>query len=208
MAIDLKNIDRVVRLAKESYEEVMQSSYVASYLRIDGVETRGQLVDKERMTNTKEEYTKTMTCMDDVPIKRGSLVEVKESPDDADYSLKGIVMTIPNKILVDYYYTTLMFNNTVICERTRPMIAPNGDTIGTEVISQEEIPCFIQRISARQRQVDSGIDRESVNELITLKNMDIKVDDILRVGKERYRVIDIAELDQDILTCYMTYYRI
>ena len=38
--------------------------------------------------------------------------------------------------------------------------------------------------------------------------MDIKVDDILRVGKERYRVIDIAELDQDILTCYMTYYRI
>lgn len=206
MAIDVSVIDEVVALAAENYADVMESPYVGTSIRIDGYETKGQVQDKERMTNTKEENTKTMTCMLNVEVHRGSLVEIKTHT-DGEYDVKGIVMTIPNKTAVDYYFTALIFNNEVIRERSKPQYDDYGDIIGYQNVSSDSIPCFLQRISASQRKFDAGIERESVNELITLKSEDIKIDDILKVRTNRYKVIDIEELDQDILVCYMTYFR-
>ena len=37
--------------------------------------------------------------------------------------------------------------------------------------------------------------------------MDIKVNDILHIGSERYKVTDFRELDKDIFQGYITYYR-
>lgn len=206
MSIDTGIIDEVVELALENYKDVMASPYVGTDIKIDGVLTKGQVQDQERMTNTKEESTKVMTCLLDVDVKRGSYVEIKRES-DGDFDLKGIVMTIPNKTSVDYYFTTLLFNNEVIRSRKVPLYNDDGDLIGYDDVSKEPIHCFVQRISASQRKFDAGIERESVNELIALKTADIQVNDLLDIGLSRYKVIDIEELEQDILKCYMTFFR-
>ena len=55
--------------------------------------------------------------------------------------------------------------------------------------------------------LDSGIERDSVNELTTLKKWDIKVDDVLQIGEQKYKVNDFNEIDKDVCICYMTFYR-
>ena len=105
----LKVIDKVIDQARVRYKELMESEYISVGLRIDGITTRGQTQDNERITNIKEENTKQMTCMLEVPVKRGSFVEMQNDPNDTEYSKKGIVVSIPIKTPVDYLFSTLLF---------------------------------------------------------------------------------------------------
>ena len=126
---------------------------------------------------------------------------------DDDYSLKGIVTTIPSQTPVDYYFYTLFFNTVVNRVRNEKIFDEDGNIVDNNPVIIDNIDCFVQRVGMRERSVDAGIDRNSVNQLITIKKWDIKVDDILTVGSDRYIVTDIEELDSDMLNVYMTYYR-
>jgi hypothetical protein len=203
-----KVIDSVVRQARTQYEQLLQSNYVSSEMRIDGQVTRGQLEENKHKTNEKEEYTRTCTCMLDVTINRGSSIEIKKDENDDDFSLKGIVLTIPNRTPVDYYFTSLLYNTEVKRYRQQLVYSEDGYIIGDNPLIEDSIPCFVQRIGMRERQVNVGIDRNSVNEIITLKKWDIQKDDILHIGSDKYIVTDIKELDKDIFYGYMTYYRV
>ena len=112
-----KNIDKVIQRAREKYSEVMASEHIGVDIKIDGVLTKGQVEDNQRRTSLKEQQTKTMTCMLDVPVKRGSLIEMKINSSDTGYSLKGLVASIPTRTPVDWYFYALMFNTVV--ERRR-----------------------------------------------------------------------------------------
>lgn len=202
-----KNIDKVVTKAREKYTEIMQSPHIGIDIRIDGMLTKGQMEDNQNRATLKEQQTKTMTCMLDVPVKRGSLVEMKNGDNDEGYSLKGIVASYPTKTPVDWFFYTLMFNTVVTRSRYKTIYAPNGDILEEQEIIREEIPAFVQRIGMRERQVDMGIDRDSVNEIITTNNWDIQKNDILYIGTDRYKITDIEELDKEIFGAYMTYYR-
>lgn len=200
-------INKVVEQAKAQYYELMQSDYVSRRMRIDGVETRGQVEEHTRKTTTKEEYTRTATCMDDVQVKRGSYIEISSDENDVEYSLKGIVSSIPNRTPVDYYFTALLFNTTAQRHRRQLVYSEDGYVIGNNPLITDDILCFVQRVGMRERQVDVGIDSDSVNEIITTKNWDIQKGDILYVGSEKYKITDVKELDDEIFWGYMTYYR-
>lgn len=203
----IKVIDNVVLQAQERYKDYIKSKYIAVNLKIDGKKTRGQCKDNTDSRTVKEENTKMMTCMLDCPIHRGSLVEMQANREDKDYSLTGIVTSVPNQTPVDYYYQTLFFNTKVDRYRRETIYNDDGDVISDKPIVIKDIPCFVERIGMRERQIDAGIDRNSVNELITTKDVDLTIDDVLFIGKDHYIITDIEELDKDILTVYMTYYR-
>lgn len=203
----IKVIDKVIEQARVRYGELMESEYISVGLKIDGVKTRGQSQDNDRITNTKEENTKQMTCMLDVPIKRGSYVEMQNDLTDTEYSKKGVVLSIPIKTPVDYLFSTLLFNTNVELRRNQTLYNDDGDIIDNSPIITKDIGCFVQRISMRERQIDAGIDRNSVNQIITIKKWDIQKDDILFIGNDRYKITDLEELDNDMISGYMTYYR-
>lgn len=200
------SIDKVVLNAREKYEELMQSQYVSVEMRIDGVETRGQLEENVRKDTTKEQYTRTCTCMLDVNVKRGSTIEIKPVG-ETEYTQQGIVLTIPSRTPVDYCYTALLFNTKVKRYRKQLLYSPEGYVIGDKPLIEDEIPSFVQRIGMRERQINAGIDSNSVNEIITSKKWDIKLDDILYIGDDSYIVTDIRELDEELFYGTMTYYR-
>lgn len=202
----VSTINKVVSQAQERYSEYIESDFIATDIKIDGVPTRGQVKDKSSAWTLKEENTKMMTCELDINVQRGSYVEMKNRGDD-DYSLKGIVTTIPSQTPVDYYFYTLFFNTVVNRVRNEKIFDEDGNIVDNNPVIIDNIDCFVQRVGMRERSVDAGIDRNSVNQLITIKKWDIKVDDILTVGSDRYIVTDIEELDSDILNVYMTYYR-
>ena len=202
----VSTINKVVSQAQERYSEYIESDFIATDIKIDGVPTRGQVKDKSSAWTLKEENTKMMTCELDINVQRGSYVEMKNRGDD-DYSLKGIVTTIPSQTPVDYYFYTLFFNTVVNRVRNEKIFDEDGNIVDNNPVIIDNIDCFVQRVGMRERSVDAGIDRNSVNQLITIKKWDIKVDDILTVGSDRYIVTDIEELDTDMLNVYMTYYR-
>lgn len=199
-------IDNVVAQAKQQYEELMQSDYVSTSMKIDGKETRGQLEESARKANTKEEYTRTATCMLDVDVKRGSHIEIKPIGGQ-DYSLQGVVLTIPSRTPVDYYFTVLLYNTVARRYRKQPIYSPEGYIIGDNPLVEDEIPCFVQRIGMRERQINAGIDSASVNEIYTTKDWDIQLNDILYIGSDTYIITDIKELDKELFYGTMTYYR-
>lgn len=203
----IKVIDNVVLQAQDRYKDYIRSKYIAVNLKIDGRKTRGQCKDNTNSRTVKEENTKMMTCMLDCPIHRGSLVEMQENRNDKGYSMIGIVTSVPNQTPVDYYYQTLFFNTKVDRYRRETIYDDDGDVVSDKPIIVRDIPCFVERIGMRERQIDAGIDRNSVNELITTKDVDLDIDDVLFIGKDHYIITDIEELDKDILTAYMTYYR-
>ena len=202
----VSTINKVVSQAQERYSEYIESDFIATDIKIDGVPTRGQVKDKSSAWTLKEENTKMMTCELDINVQRGSYVEMKNRGDD-DYSLKGIVTTIPSQTPVDYYFYTLFFNTVVNRVRNEKIFDEDGNIVDNNPVIIDNIDCFVQRVGMRERSVDAGIDRNSVNQLITIKKWDIKIDDILTVGSDRYIVTDIEELDSDMLNVYMTYYR-
>ena len=202
----VSTINKVVSQAQERYSEYIESDFIATDIKIDGVPTRGQVKDKSSAWTLKEENTKMMTCELDINVQRGSYVEMKNRGDD-DYSLKGIVITIPSQTPVDYYFYTLFFNTVVNRVRNEKIFDEDGNIVDNNPVIIDNIDCFVQRVGMRERSVDAGIDRNSVNQLITIKKWDIKVDDILTVGSDRYIVTDIEELNSDMLNVYMTYYR-
>ena len=204
---NLNVINKVIGQARVRYAELMQSEYISVGLKIDGIITRGQTQDNERMTNTKEENTKQMTCMLDVPVKRGSYVEIKDIESDTEYSKKGIVISVPIKTPVDYLFSTLLFNTSVELRRDQILYSDDGDIVDNAPYIIENIDCFVQRVGMRERQIDAGIDRNSVNQIITVKKWDIRKDDILYIGPDRYKITDLEELDNDMISGYMTYYR-
>lgn len=203
----IKVIDNVVLQAQERYKDYIKSKYIAVNLKIDGKKTRGQCKDNTNSRTIKEENTKMMTCMLDCPVHRGSLVEMQANRDDKGYSMIGIVTSVPNQTPVDYYYQTLFFNTRVDRYRRETVYDDDGDVVSDKPIVVKDIPCFVERIGMRERQIDAGIDRNSVNELITTKDVDLDIDDVLFIGNDHYIITDIEELDRDILTAYMTYYR-
>lgn len=201
----VKSIDRVITSARDKYDEIMTSDYVAKDIRIDGTNTRGQIEENKRKTNTKEEYTRTVTCKLDAKVKRGSLIEIKR--DDEDIYDAGVVTTPPMKTPVDYYFQCLLFNTTAIRTRKQFVYSEDGYVIGDSSDIRDEIPLFVQRVGMRERQVDVGIDRNAVNEFITVRKWDIQKNDILQIGSDRYKITDIKELDKELFWGYMTYYR-
>jgi len=203
----VNTIDKVVEQARSRYLEYIQSDYIAVDIRVDGKLTRGQCKDKSNSYTIKEENTKMMTCELTIPVHRGSYIEMQNGKDDDTFSLTGIVMTVPNETPVDYYFSTLFFNTIVERRRKQELYDEDGNVVGDSPIVVDNIDCFVQRVGMRERQVDAGIDRNSVNQLITVKKWDIKIDDLLYVGSDRYIVTDIEELDKDVLSVYMTYYR-
>ena len=207
MASKAQTIDKVVEQARRQYELLMDSQYVSNRMRIDGQETRGQIEDNQRMVTTEEKNTKTVTCMLDATCKRGSFVEIQKSPEDTEYSLKGIVMTEPNRTPVDYYFSVLLFNASATRQRQQIEYDDNGYIISDNPTVVDDILCFVNRVGMRERQMDAGIDRDSVNEVITTTKYDIQIDDLLLIGHDKYKVTDIKELDKDIFHGYITYYR-
>lgn len=201
------NINKVIEKSRVKYNEVLQSKYVGMSIKVDGVETKGQLEENTRRTNIKEENTYTITASLETPVHKGSLVEVRRDYENPDDVLKGLVISRPNKTPVDWYFYVLAFNVNVKRVRSKPIYARNGDRIGDEPDIIDEIPCFVQRVGQRERMVDAGIDSDSVNSITTTNDWDIKKDDILYIGNDKYKVTDINELETDMFSGYMTYYR-
>lgn len=201
------NINKVIEKSRVKYNEVLQSPYVGMSIKVDGYETKGQLEENTRRTNVKEENTYTVTASLETPVHKGSLVEIQRDYENPDDILRGLVISRPNKTPVDWYFYVLAFNVNAKRVRSKPIYARNGDKIGDEPDIVDEIPCFVQRVGQRERMVDAGIDSDSVNSITTTNNWDIKKDDILYIGSDKYKVTDINELETDIFTGYMTYYR-
>ena len=202
-----KTIDNVVKQARSKYEELMESEHISVGIRIDGVETRGQAKDNESIYSTQDKNSKLMTCMLAVDVKRGSYVEMQENTNDTEYSDKGIVTSIPNRTPVDFYFTVLFFNTVVQRNRKQPIYNDDGDIVSDSPLIIENIDAYVERVGSTERRYDAGIEKNSVNKIITLKKWDIKKDDVLYVGDNCYRVTDIEELEDDFLSAYMTYYR-
>lgn len=200
------SIDKVVLNAREKYNELMQSQYVATDMKVDGVETKGQLEENVRKDTTKEQYTRTCTCMLGVDVHRGSTIEIKPI-DQTEYTMKGIVLTIPSRTPVDYCFTALLYNTKARRYRKQLIYSSEGYVIGDNPIIEDEIPCFVQRIGMRERQINAGIDSNSVNEIITSKDWDIQLNDLLYIGSDSYIITDIRELDEELFYGTMTYYR-
>lgn len=203
----VKNINKVVNQARSKYNDLMESEYIGKDMLVDGVATKGQMEENERATTLKQERTRRMTCLLNCQVHRGSHIKIKNNVEADDYDLEGVVLSDPSLTPVDWFFSVLLFNTTVTRHRKQLIYAPNGDIIGDNPLIIDEIPCFVQRVGMRERQVDAGIDRDSVNEIITTSNWDIKKNDILYIGNDRYRVTDIDEIDKDIFSAYMTYYR-
>jgi hypothetical protein len=203
----IKVIDKVIEQARVRYDDLMQSEYISVGLRVDNQETRGQVQDSEYVRSTKQENTKQMTCMLGIKVKRGSYVEMMDNTDDTEYSIKGIVISDPIETPVDYLFSTLLYNTTVELRRSQITYNDDGDIINNSPYIIKDIGCFVQRIGMRERQIDAGIDRNSVNQIITTRDWDIQKEDILYIGSDRYKITDIEELDNDLLSGYMTYYR-
>lgn len=200
-------IEKVIAQAKQKYEDLMQSNYISSGIKIDGVPTRGQAQDNDSVYSVQDKNSKLMTCMLDINVKRGSLVEMQDTPEDVDYVNKGIVTSIPNKTPVDFYFTVLFFNTYVKRIRQNLVYDEDGNIIGDNQNIIDIIPCYVERIGMRERQVDAGIDSNSVNRIIAHRSWDVIKGDILYVDTNRYRVTDIEELEQDMLSAFMTFYR-
>lgn len=133
---------------------------------------------------------------------------VTVSVDEIDeYTNKGIVTSNPNRTPVDYYFSVLFFNTTAQRRRNGYVYNEDGDIVDNQSNIIQDIPCYVERIGTRERQVDVGIDRNSVNKIITLSSFDIKKNDILYIGSDTYKITDIEELEKDFFSAYMTYYR-
>ena len=202
----VKSIDKVVLNARTKYNDIMSSEHVAKDIRIDGYETRGQVEENTRKTTTKEEYTRTVTCMLDAEVKRGSLIEIRDTG-EIEYKYQGVVTSVPNRTPVDFYFQCLLFNTVAHRYRHQYLYSDDGYVLENSPLIIDDIPCFVQRIGQRERQINVGIDRDSVNEFTTTKNWDIQKGDILHIGSDRYKITDLQELDEELLCGYMTYYR-
>lgn len=200
-------IGNVVKQARSKYEELMQSDYIAIETRIDGVLSRGQSKEADSIYSTQDKNSKLMTCLLDIDVHRGSFVEMKSDETDNNFSIKGIVTSIPNTTPVDKYFTVLFFNAEIARKRKRYQYNADGDVVSDDSDITENIPCYIERVGMRERQVNVGIERNSVNKLIAHKSCDVVKDDVLYVGDNSYRITDIEELEEDMLVAYMTFYR-
>lgn len=207
MSIKREQLSKSLARASKIYEEVIQTPEIAFDVRIDGILTRGQVKDNERLSTSKEQYTKTLTCLKNINVKRGSFVEIQATLDDDELKQKGVVVTTPNETPIDKYFTILLFNTEVTRYRQKNKYNEVGDIIDKSIEKQDTIPCFVQKISRSERMLDSGIERDSVNELTTLKSWDIQINDILEIGEQKYKVNDFNEVDNDVCICYMTFYR-
>lgn len=202
----VKNIDKVIARARDKYDDVMQSQYVAKNMIVDGYKTKGQVEENKYKSTSKEEYSRKCTCMLNVPsVHRGSSIEIEDTV--GGQWQKGLISTTPMWTPVDIYFNVLLFNTTATRYRRNNIYSEDGYVIGDNPLIEDKIPCFVQRIGTRQRQIDVGIDRNAVNEIIASIEWDIKVDDIIHIGSERYKVTDRRELDTEIFQGYITYYR-
>lgn len=202
-----KTIANVVKQARLKYEELMESEYISVRVRIDGKETRGQAKDNESIYNLQDKNSKLMTCTLDIDVNRGSYVEMQEDSYDEEYKNKGIVTSLPNKTPVDNYFTVLFFNTTITRHRKMPVYNMEGDVIEDNPLITDTIDAYVERVSTTERRYDAGIEKNSVNKIITLKKWDIQKNDLLYIGTNCYRVTDIEELEEDYFSAYMTYYR-
>lgn len=203
----VNTIDKVISQSQDLYADYIKSDYIASDMFVDGVKTRGQIKDKSNAYTLREENTKMMTCELTIPVQRGSYIQLKKDRNDDDYLMKGIVTTYPVQTPVDFYFYTLFFNTVVTRIRNEEIYDEDGNVVSKNPVLTDTIDCFVQRIGMRERQVDAGIDSNSVNQLITIKKWDLKIDDILYIGPDRYIITDLYELDKDMLDARMTYYR-
>lgn len=202
----VSGIDSAGKEVRDLYNQLLESDLVGKTLIIDGQRTRGQIKDKERVTNTREENTKTVTCRLDCSVKRGSSITIVPS-DDSEQELQGVVQSVPNKNPTDYYFTVLLFNSVVERQRITYVYNDDGDIVDEKIDSIKNIPAFVERIGIRERQVDVGIDRNSVNRMYSTYEWDIKKGDIIVIKSNKFLVNDIEELDEEVLNVYMTYYR-
>ena len=138
--------------------------------------------------------------------ERISRQDFQESPDE-EYKNKGIVTSLPNKTPVDNYFTVLFFNTTITRHRKMPVYNMEGDVIEDNPLITDTIDAYVERVSTTERRYDAGIEKNSVNKIITLKKWDIQKNDLLYIGTNCYRVTDIEELEEDYFSAYMTYYR-
>lgn len=202
-----KTIANVVRQARIKYEELMESEYISVKVRIDGKETRGQAKDNDSVYSTQDKSSKLMTCTLDIDVNRGSYVEMQEDSYDEEYKNKGIVTSLPNRTPVDYYFTVLFFNTTVRRHRKMPVYDEYGDVVSDNPLVIDTIDAYVERVSTVERRYDAGIEKNSVNKIITLKKWDIQKNDLLYIGTNCYRITDVEELEDDFFSAYMTYYR-
>lgn len=202
-----KTIANVVKQARLKYEELMESEYISVRVRIDGKETRGQAKDNESIYSLQDKNSKLMTCTLDIDVNRGSYVEMQEDSYDKEYKNKGIVTSLPNKTPVDNYFTVLFFNTTITRHRKMPVYNMEGDVIDDNPLITDTIDAYVERVSTTERRYDAGIEKNSVNKIVTLKKWDIQKNDLLYIGTNCYRVTDIEELEEDYFSAYMTYYR-
>lgn len=202
-----KTIGNVVKQARQKYEELMISPYISVGIKIDGVPTRGQTQNSDSVYSVQDKNSKLVTCMLNINVERGSLVEMQEDENDTEYINKGVVTSIPQTTPVDHYFTVLFFNAVASRRRRQYEYDDNGDVIVDNPDLIDKIPCYVERVGLRERQIDAGIDRNSVNRIMAHKGWDIQKGDILTIGTDSYRITDIEELEKDYLSAYMTYYR-
>lgn len=174
---------------------------------------RGSFVEMKGNQSTSTDIAST-TNYSYIVSDKGDILETIDNKGVAingntvdEYPNKGIVTSNPDRTPVDYYFSVLFFNTTAQRRRNGYIYNEDGDIIDNQSNIIQDIPCYVERIGTRERQVDVGIDRNSVNKIITLSSFDIKKNDILNIGSDTYKITDIEELEKDFFSAYMTYYR-
>lgn len=88
-----------------------------------------------------------------------------------------------------------------------PVYDEYGDVVSDNPLVIDTIDAYVERVSTVERRYDAGIEKNSVNKIITLKKWDIQKNDLLYIGTNCYRITDVEELEDDFFSAYMTYYR-
>lgn len=161
---------------------------------VDGVTTKTMVSDLPRAYNNLQENTKMCVLLKGITVKRGSKISLLTD------GRVGIVYSMPNDDIVSLSMKILMCNAKADIFRIEEVYDNNtGDITSSGENLKANIDCFIERLTAMEKQYDVGLLHESILRMVTYVGTDILLEDTVKYKGKRYRVVDIDDITEGLL---------
>lgn len=159
---------------------------------IDGVSTKILISDIKDNLDAFSSNSKQIVISKTITVQKGSLVELHTGTN-------GIIYTAISDDMVSNSAKMLICNAVINVLSHETTYQTNGDISSDE----ETISCvllgFIERVSAREKQMDIGLLYDTTLRLITFSDAEIVMDDIVDYKEKKYKVIDIDNITEGLL---------
>ena len=174
---------------------------------IDGIPSKAMLADVERIYSNLEQNMKQIVLLYETEVERGSIIIFDEGK-------VAIVYTVPNDDIVSLSAKIVVCNSKPTVWRYEetfdedPSSTKFGDIKTKGLVIKGSHDGFIERLTAREKQMDVGLLHDAILRFITVTSADIVLGDTVKYKNKQYKVIDADDITDGILVIQLANVRI